>query len=60
MLTEVKGWKCDMTKMNSQEQFPKEFTDYITLLEEKLGVPITIVSVGPDRSQTIIIKYVHL
>ena len=56
VLTEVKGWKCDMTKMNSQEQFPKEFTDYITLLEEKLGVPITIVSVGPDRSQTIIIK----
>ena len=56
VLTEVKGWKCDMTKMNSQEQFPKEFTDYITILEEKLGVPITIVSVGPDRSQTIIIK----
>ena len=56
VLSEVKGWKCDMTKMNSQEQFPKEFTDYITLLEEKLGVPITIVSVGPDRSQTIIIK----
>ncbi|MBQ0069076.1 MAG: adenylosuccinate synthetase, partial [Bacteroidales bacterium] len=38
----------------SEDQFPKEFNDYIAFLEEKLGVPITIVSVGPDRAQTIL------
>ncbi|MGM9802554.1 MAG: adenylosuccinate synthase [Muribaculaceae bacterium] len=54
--TELKGWKCDMTKMTSEDQFPKEFNDYIAFLEEKLNVPITIVSVGPDRTQTIVRK----
>lgn len=54
--TEIKGWKTDMTKFNDEAQFPKEFNDYIAYLEEKLGVPITIVSVGPDREQTIIRK----
>ena len=39
-----------------QLDFPKEFTDYIAFLEEKLQVPITIVSVGPDRTQTIELK----
>ena len=45
-----------MTQFTSEEQFPKEFSDYISFLEQKLGVPITIVSVGPDREQTIIRK----
>ena len=54
--TEIKGWKTDMTKFIDEAQFPKEFNDYIAYLEEKLGVPITIVSVGPDREQTIIRK----
>ena len=45
-----------MTKINSEDQFPKEFKDYIAYLEEKLSVPITIVSVGPDRTQTIELK----
>lgn len=54
--TEIKGWKTDMTGMTSEEQFPKEFNDYIKFLEEKLEVPITIVSVGPDRAQTILRK----
>lgn len=52
--TELPGWKTDMTQFSSEEQFPKAFTDYIAFLEQKLGVPITIVSVGPDREQTII------
>ena len=52
--TELPGWKTDMTQFTSEEQFPKAFTDYIAFLEQKLGVPITIVSVGPDREQTII------
>ena len=38
----------------SEEQFPKEFSDYIKFLEKELGTPITIVSIGPDREQTII------
>lgn len=52
--TELKGWNTDMTGITSEEQFPSEFKAYIAFLEEKLEVPITIVSVGPDRQQTII------
>jgi adenylosuccinate synthase len=51
---ELKGWKTDMTSMKSPEQFPAEFNAYIDFLERELNVPICIVSVGPDRSQTII------
>ena len=43
-----------MTGITSEEQFPEEFKAYISFLEEKLEVPITIVSVGPDRRQTIL------
>ena len=52
--TPHKGWMTDLTQLTDESQFPKEFVDYIQYLEEKLGVPITIVSVGPDRTQTII------
>lgn len=48
------GWKTDMTKMQSEDEFPKEFSDYITFLEKELATPITIVSIGPDRKQTIV------
>lgn len=48
------GWKTDMTKFRSEEQFPTEFNDYIAFLEKELETPITIVSIGPDREQTII------
>lgn len=51
--TELKGWKADMTHMTSVEEFPAEFNDYIAFLEKQLEVPIAIVSVGPDRKQTI-------
>jgi adenylosuccinate synthase len=51
--TEMKGWKEDLTKMSDASQFPKELNDYIAFLEEELEVPIKIVSVGPDRKQTI-------
>ncbi len=51
--TEMKGWKEDLTKMNDASQFPKELNDYIAFLEAELEVPIKIVSVGPDRKQTI-------
>ncbi len=51
---ELPGWKTDMTKMISEDEFPEEFNAYLSFLEEELGVPVKIVSVGPDREQTII------
>jgi adenylosuccinate synthase len=53
---EVKGWNTDLTKIKEGEDFPQELHDYIVYLEELLETPITIVSVGPDRNQTIIRK----
>lgn len=50
---EMPGWKTDMTHMTSEDEFPEEFNAYISFLEEQLGAPIKIVSVGPDREQTI-------
>ena len=51
---EIPGWKTDMTQMTSEDEFPEEFNVYVSFLEEELGVPVKIVSVGPDREQTII------
>ncbi|WP_420572559.1 adenylosuccinate synthase [Kordia sp.] len=51
--TEFNGWKEDLTKMTDPSQFPKELNDYIDFLEKELEIPIKIVSVGPDRTQTI-------
>ena len=51
---ELPGWKTDMTKMTSEDEFPEEFKAYITFLENELETPIKIVSVGPDRDQTIV------
>ena len=50
---ELPGWKTDMTKMTSEDEFPEEFNAYVTFLEEQLETPIKIISVGPDRAQTI-------
>lgn len=50
---ELPGWKTDMTGMTSEDEFPEEFNAYIAFLEEQLETPIKIVSVGPDRAQTI-------
>lgn len=54
--TTLPGWKTDMTKFKSEDEFPQEFKNYIEYLERELNVPISIVSVGPDREQTIIRK----
>jgi len=51
---EVKGWQEDLTPMTSEDQFPQDFSDYIKYIEDFIGVPISIVSLGPDRKQTII------
>jgi adenylosuccinate synthase len=50
---EFPGWCKDMTAMKSPDEFPQEFNDYVAFLEKELGAPIVIVSVGPDREQTI-------
>ena len=60
VFTELPGWKTDLTHIIAEDQFPKAFVDYIHYLESRLGVPITIVSVGPDREQTIIRNNAHL
>ncbi len=52
--TELPGWNCDLTGLRSENEFPEELNNYITWLEDELRVPIRIVSVGPDRQQTII------
>ena len=51
--TELEGWEEDLTKMTSFNDFPDAFKAYIAYLENALEVPIKIVSVGPDRKQTI-------
>jgi len=51
---ELPGWQTDLTRMTSEADFPQAFKDYVDYLERQLGVPITILSVGPDRAQTII------
>ena len=51
---ELKGWSADLTKMTKAEELPAALNEYITYLEQELNVPIKIVSVGPDRLQTIL------
>ncbi|MGA9326792.1 MAG: adenylosuccinate synthase [Salegentibacter sp.] len=51
--TEMKGWDADLTKMTEASELPAEFNAYVDFLEKELEVPISIVSVGPDRKQTI-------
>lgn len=51
---DMKGWQTDMTKMQKEDEFPAGFKHYISFLEKELQVPIKIVSLGPDREQTII------
>ena len=53
---ELPGWKTDMTRFTDESQFPKAFSDYIQFLEQQLETPIKIISIGPDRDQTIIRK----
>lgn len=51
---ELPGWQTPMTAFRSETEFPEEFRNYIKFLETKLEVPIAIVSIGSDRTQTIV------
>ncbi len=50
---ELPGWETPMSSMTSEKEFPEAFNNYVAFLEKELGTPIVIVSVGPDRTQTI-------
>jgi adenylosuccinate synthase len=49
----MKGWQADLTGMTTYEELPSELKEYIEFIEKELEVPIKVVSVGPDRTQTI-------
>lgn len=51
--TEFKGWNTDLTGCRKEEELPEAFRNYISFMENYLGVPIKIISLGPDREATI-------
>jgi len=51
--TELKGWKEDITQCKSTDELPQTMKDYIAFIEDFIGIPIRLISVGPDRTQTI-------
>ncbi len=53
VLNSLQGWNEDLTTKTELAQFPQQLHDYISYIEKEVGVPIKLVSVGPDRSQTI-------
>ena len=53
---ELKGWNQDLTGLSSPDQMPSQLNEYIAFIEREAGVPISIVSVGPDRTQTLMRK----
>ncbi|TXI85254.1 MAG: adenylosuccinate synthase, partial [Crocinitomicaceae bacterium] len=50
---EIEGWNCDLTQLTSYDDAPQALKNYVSYLERNLEVPITVVSVGPDRTQTL-------
>ena len=52
--TEFKGWKTPISGIRKYEDFPAEFKAYVEFIEEQTGVPVKIISVGPDREETIV------
>jgi len=50
----IKGWQADLTGCRAMDELPAEFMEYIKFIEEEVKVPITVISLGPDREQTII------
>lgn len=50
----MKGWHCSLADVRNYDEFPAELKAYVAYLESELHVPIKLVSVGPDRVQTIL------
>ncbi|HIZ85129.1 MAG TPA: adenylosuccinate synthase [Candidatus Coprenecus stercoravium] len=53
---EFKGWKADLSKIRDEKDLPAEFKEYISFIEQETGVPVTVISLGPDRAETIFRK----
>lgn len=51
---EFEGWKCDISAVRRYEDFPAQFKAYVEFIEKSTGVPVKIISVGPDREQTVV------
>lgn len=51
---EFEGWQCDLRKVRRYKDFPAAFKRYVEYIEQQTGVPVSIISVGPDRDETII------
>ncbi|WOO89085.1 adenylosuccinate synthase [Mollicutes bacterium LVI A0078] len=51
-----KGWNCDISNVRTYDEFPAEAKEYLDFISSELGLPISVVSVGPDREQTIVLK----
>lgn len=51
---EFKGWKKNLSGIRDEKNLPTEFKDYIAFIEKSVGVPVKVISLGPDRDQTIV------
>ena len=51
-----KGWNKKLTEIRSAKELPKEVADYVQFIGTEIGIPIDVISVGPDREQTLWIK----
>ena len=51
---EFEGWNCNINGVREYDRFPTELKNYIEFIEEQTGVPVKIISVGPDRGETIV------
>ncbi len=52
--TDFEGWKCDLRKCRTFDEFPAAFKRYVEFIERETGVPVKVISVGPDRDETVI------
>ena len=50
---EFKGWKQPLSAIRDEKDLPAEFKEYIAFIEQQTGVPVTVISLGPDRDETI-------
>jgi adenylosuccinate synthase len=53
---ELPGWETDLTRIKSLDEFPEELNNYISFIEDEMGIPVSIASVGPNREQTIFME----
>ena len=52
--TDFEGWQCDLRQCRTYEEFPAAFKAYVDFIEQETGIPVKVISVGPDRDETVI------